>query len=192
VFSNGGWRSPDLLLQEASNPDDAREEVAQRDETADPDLVQTLCPAEGSEDDLVELAARDEKETRLDRAVRDLDEGASLRDEADAPGHGAKRGSQGTCQPEGIAGSVWKGEAYAEVWPKRGSFLSPLAARFRAPSPGPVEPNARTVCICRIAIIRAEVLERLQRAPFKAPERGAWRLWQSGERMLLQGPSTSL
>jgi len=52
--------------------------------------------------------------------------------------------------------------------------------------------NARTVCICRIARIRAEVLERLQRAPFKAPERGAWRLWQSGERMLLQGPSTSL
>ena len=74
--------------------------IAQRDETADPDPVQTLCPAEDSEDDLVELAARDEKETRLDRAVRDLDEGASLRDEADAhPRHMLNKGGRGVRSP---------------------------------------------------------------------------------------------
>ena len=78
-------------------------------------LVQSLCPAEDAEDDLIEIETRDEEETRLDRAVRDLDEDAPLQDEADAPGHGRNRRDQGTCQPAGVAGSSWKNEAQEEA-----------------------------------------------------------------------------
>jgi len=153
--------------------------IGHRDKTADPNLVQALRPAEDAEDDLVELAARDEEESRLDGAVRDLDEGASLRDEADAPGHGRKRRNHGTCQPAGVAGSSWKDEAYAEVCRKTGSFWPPLAARFRAPSQGQTAANARPVCICRTASVRAGVLERLQRTPCAGRPGGSWRLWQA-------------
>jgi len=72
-------------LERVVDPEECVDVIGQCDEAADPNLVQALCPAEDADHDLVDLLARDEQQPGLDRAVRDLDEGASLRDEADAP-----------------------------------------------------------------------------------------------------------
>ena len=77
-----------------------KEGPADSTEAADPNLVQALCPAEDADHDLVELLARDEQQPGLDRAVRDLDEGASLRDEADAhPRLVLNKGGRGVRSP---------------------------------------------------------------------------------------------
>ena len=72
-------------MERVVDPEECVDVIGQCDEAADPNLVQALCPAEDADHDLVDLLARDEQQPGLDRAVRDLDEGASLRDEADAP-----------------------------------------------------------------------------------------------------------
>jgi hypothetical protein len=70
------------------DPEEEVKVIVQCHEAAYPDFVEALGAAEDAEEEVIELLAGTEKESRLDGAVCDLHEGASLRDEADAPGHG--------------------------------------------------------------------------------------------------------
>jgi len=49
--------------------------------------METLCPAEDSKDDVVELRTRDEEKATLYRAIGDLDESTTFRNETDSSWH---------------------------------------------------------------------------------------------------------
>ncbi len=102
-------------LERVVDPEECVHVIAQRDETADPDLVQTLCPARTPR--TISLSSRLGTSSSRAWTVRSV---TSTR----APPSGMKRmlldmaghrESQGACQPAGIAGSPWDDEAYAEV-----------------------------------------------------------------------------
>jgi hypothetical protein len=56
--------------------------------------METLCPAEDSKDDLVELRTRDEEKATLYRAIGDLHESTTFRNEADSSWHDADQESR--------------------------------------------------------------------------------------------------
>jgi phosphotransferase system HPr-like phosphotransfer protein len=58
------------------------EVIREKNKTAQADSIEALCTAEDSKDDVVELRARGEEKPALHRAIGDLDESTTFRDEA--------------------------------------------------------------------------------------------------------------